>query len=149
MANDEVSQPVTLKDVAGLVGITPAAASMALSGNERISAKTRERVREAAAELGYVPSSAGRALRKQKAGAIALIVPNTSRHVFGHSYFMHVLTGVSAAANARDTQVLVSTSADEAIFSPGPKERPSPKPTVLTVITVWNTASRTPNPNAM
>jgi DNA-binding LacI/PurR family transcriptional regulator len=114
VANDEVSQPVTLKDVAGLVGITPAAASMALSGNERISAKTRERVREAAAELGYVPSSAGRALRKQKAGAIALIVPNTSRHVFGHSYFMHVLTGVSAAANARDTQVLVSTSADEA-----------------------------------
>lgn len=105
---------VTLKDVAELVGITPSAASMALLGSPRISAKTKTAVREAAASLGYVPSSAGRALRNQRAGAVALIVPNTSQHVFGHSYFMHVLTGVSAAANARDTQVLVSTSSDAA-----------------------------------
>jgi LacI family transcriptional regulator len=85
---------------------------MALSDSSRISAKTKQAVREAAADLGYVPSSVGRALRNQRAGAIALIVPNTSQHVFGHSYFMHVLTGISAAANARDVQVLVSTTAD-------------------------------------
>jgi DNA-binding LacI/PurR family transcriptional regulator len=103
---------VTLKDVAELVGVTPSAASMALLGSSRISTKTKQAVREAAAALGYVPSSAGRALRNQRAGAVALIVPNTSQHVFGHSYFMHVLTGVSAAANARDTQVLVSTNLD-------------------------------------
>ena len=87
---------------------------MALADSSRISAETKQRVRAAAAELGYVPSSAGRALRKQKAGAIALIVPNTTQHVFGHSYFMHVLTGVSSVANDRDTQVLVSTNSDEA-----------------------------------
>jgi DNA-binding LacI/PurR family transcriptional regulator len=103
---------VTLKDVAERVGVTSAAASMALSDHSRISEKTKEAVRRAAAELGYVPSSVGRALRNQRAGAIALIVPNTSQHVFGHSYFMHVLTGISVAANARDVQVLLSTTAD-------------------------------------
>jgi DNA-binding LacI/PurR family transcriptional regulator len=103
---------VTLKDVAERVGVTSAAASMALSDHSRISEKTKVAVRKAAAELGYVPSSVGRALRNQRAGAIALIVPNTSQHVFGHSYFMHVLTGISAAANARDVQVLLSTTAD-------------------------------------
>jgi DNA-binding LacI/PurR family transcriptional regulator len=103
---------VTLKDVAERVGVTSAAASMALSDHSRISEKTKEAVRKAAAELGYVPSSVGRALRNQRAGAIALIVPNTSQHVFGHSYFMHVLTGISTAANARDVQVLLSTTAD-------------------------------------
>jgi len=103
---------VTLKDVAGLVGVTPSAASMALLGSPRISDKTKAAVHTAAASLGYVPSSAGRALRNQRAGTIALIVPNTSQHVFGHSYFMHILTGVSAAANAQDTQVLMSTSSD-------------------------------------
>jgi DNA-binding LacI/PurR family transcriptional regulator len=103
---------VTLKDVAERVGITSAAVSMALSDHSRISEKTKEAVREAAADLGYVPSSVGRALRNQRAGAIALIVPNTSHHVFGHLYFMHVLTGISAAANARDVQVLLSTTAD-------------------------------------
>lgn len=104
---------VTLKDVAKRVGVTQATVSMALSGNERISEKTRKAVRKAATELNYVPSSAGRALRRQSAGAVALIVPNTSHHVFGHSYFMHVLTGVSTSANAHDAQLIVSTNADD------------------------------------
>src|SRR6201992_2723365 len=85
---------------------------MALSSHSRTSAKTKDAVRRAAAELGYVPSSVGRALRNQRAEAIALIVPNTSQHVFGHSYFMHVLTGISDAANARDVQVIVSTTGE-------------------------------------
>jgi len=105
---------VRLRDVAEVVGITPAAVSMALAGSPRISEKTKTAVRDAATRLGYVPSSAGRALRSQRAGVIALIVPNTTQHVFGHSYFMHVLTGVSSVANARDNQVLVSTNPDEA-----------------------------------
>jgi DNA-binding LacI/PurR family transcriptional regulator len=109
-----MAKSVTLKDVARRVGVTSAAASMALSGHDRISEKTREAVKRAADELGYVPSSAGRALRNQKAGTVALIVPNSSQHVFGHMYFMHVLTGVSEAANAHDTQVLVSTNSEEA-----------------------------------
>ena len=103
---------VTLKDVAAQVGITPAAASMALAGHARISEKTRAAVKQAADELGYVPSSAGRALRNQRANAVALIVPNSSAHVFGHLYFMHVLTGMSTAANEHDAQVIVSTNAE-------------------------------------
>lgn len=110
----ERGRAVTLKDVAQQVGITPAAVSMALSGSARISKATTERVRAAADELGYVPSSAGRALRSSRSGTIALIVPNSSQHVFGHSYFMHVLTGVTSIANEHDVQVLVSTSRSEA-----------------------------------
>jgi DNA-binding LacI/PurR family transcriptional regulator len=115
MAQVPTERPrITLRDVAERVGITSSAASMALADSSRISEKTKTLVRAAAAELDYVPSSAARALRKQRAGAVALIVPNTTRHVFGHSYFMHVLTGVSSVANDRDTQVLVSTNSDEA-----------------------------------
>jgi LacI family transcriptional regulator len=107
-----MTKSVTLKDVAQRVGVTAAAASMALAGHDRISDTTRAAVRRAADELGYVPSSAGRALRNQKAGAVALVVPNSAQHVFGHLYFMHVLDGVSEAANAHDAQVIVSTNAD-------------------------------------
>ncbi|MFD1720353.1 LacI family DNA-binding transcriptional regulator [Amnibacterium endophyticum] len=108
------AQTVTLKDVAERVGVTPAAVSMALSGSRRISTATADRIRQTAADLGYVPSSAAKALRSRRSGAIAVIVPNSTQHVFGHSYFMHVLTGVSSAANERDVQVLISTSASEA-----------------------------------
>ena len=112
--NRAAGRRVTLRDVAERVGITPSACSLALADSDRISPATKEAVRIAAAELGYVGSSAARALRRQRAGAVALIVPTTSRHVFGHSYFMHVLSGVTSVANDHGTQVLIATNADKA-----------------------------------
>lgn len=104
---------VTLTDVAALVGVSPSAVSMALSDHPRIGASTKERVRLAAQQLGYVTNSAGRALRAQTSGSIALIVPNTGRHVFGHAYFMHLLTGVTDVSNGRDSHVIIATNPDE------------------------------------
>lgn len=103
----------TLRDVAERVGVSVSAVSMALLDHPRIGDETKRRIREAADELGYVTNSAARALRASKADAIALIVPNTSQHVFGHTYFMHVLTGVTAVANRHDVQLVISTSPDE------------------------------------
>ncbi|MFB2582415.1 LacI family DNA-binding transcriptional regulator [Herbiconiux sp. P15] len=104
---------VTLRDIAREAGISVSAVSMALRDHPRIGPETKSRVTTIADQLGYVPNSAGRALRAQKADAIALIVPNTSQHVFGHAYFMHVLTGVTAVANNSDAQVMISTNPDE------------------------------------
>ena len=103
----------TLRDIAAIAGISVSGVSMALQGHPRIGEETKQRVTEIARELGYVPSAAGRALRAQKAGAVSLIVPNTSSHVFGHFYFMHVLTGLTGVANERDYQVSISTNPDE------------------------------------
>ncbi|MGW6282557.1 LacI family DNA-binding transcriptional regulator [Kribbella sp. NPDC055071] len=103
---------VTLRVVAERAGVSVTAVSMALQDHPRIGAETKIRVREIAAELGYVPNSAGRALRARRADAVALIVPNTSQHVFGHAYFMHVLTGVTDVANHHDAQLVVSTNSD-------------------------------------
>lgn len=104
---------VTLKDVATAVGISQSAVSMALSDHPRISESTKGAVRAAAARLGYVPNSAGRALRAGRSTSIAVVVPNTGQHVFGHPYFMHLLVGVTAEANARDAALMVSTNPDE------------------------------------
>lgn len=108
-----MNRRVTLKDVGRLVGVSPSAVSMALSGHPRISDETKAQVRAAAAQLGYVPNSAGRALRVSKAGAVALVVPNTSQHVFGHLYFMHLLMGVTDVGSSRDYSIVVSTNADD------------------------------------
>ena len=104
---------VTLKDIAERVGVSISAVSMALADHPRIGAETKSRVVRAADELGYVTNAAGRALRVNRVGAVALIVPNTSQHVFGHAYFMHVLTGVTEATNQADVQLLLSTNPDE------------------------------------
>jgi len=86
---------------------------MALADHPRIGAPTKERVRAAAQQLGYVTNSAGRALRAQTSGSIALVVPNTGRHVFGHAYFMHLLVGVTDVSNKRDSHVIIATNPDE------------------------------------
>ena len=112
-AQQQDQAKVTLRDVAERVGLSVSAVSQALLDGPRIGVDTKARVREAAEELGYVTNSAGRALRARRADAVALIVPNTSQHVFGHSYFMHVLTGVTDAANAHEAQLVISTNVDE------------------------------------
>lgn len=104
---------VTLRDVADVVGVTPAAVSMALRGHPRIGKETAARVHEAARALGYVTNSAGRALRAQKSGSIALVVPNTSQHVFGHTYFMHLLVGVSAISDEHGAALVISTGVEQ------------------------------------
>jgi LacI family transcriptional regulator len=104
---------VTLRDVAAAVGISRSAASMALADHPRISQATKAAVQAAAANLGYVANSAGRALRAGRSASIALVVPNTGQHVFGHPYFMHLLVGVTAAANERDAALMISTNPDE------------------------------------
>ena len=66
---------VTLRDIAERVGVSVSAVSMALADHPRIGAETKSRVLRAAEELGYVTNAAGRALRVNRVGAVALIVP--------------------------------------------------------------------------
>lgn len=85
---------------------------MALRDHQRISESTRRRVKGAAADLGYVRNAAAQALREQRAGSIAVVVPHSGRHVFGHVYFMHLLQGVTSVANRRDSVLMISTNAE-------------------------------------
>jgi DNA-binding LacI/PurR family transcriptional regulator len=103
----------TLKDVARLAGVSPATASMALSGNPRVSQATRAAVRDAAAHLGYVPHAAGRALRSQRVGAIAVVLPHSSEHVFSHPTLTALLEGIVSVAAENDLSTLLSTSRSE------------------------------------
>jgi DNA-binding LacI/PurR family transcriptional regulator len=102
-----------LADVAAAAGVSVSAVSMALADHPRIGARTKEQIHTLAEQLGYVSNSAARSLRSQRSGTIALIVPNTGQHVFGHPYFMQLLVGVSEVLNARGASLLVSTNPDE------------------------------------
>lgn len=104
---------LTLKDVARLAGVSAATVSMALSDHPRISDRTKAVVRSAAEKLNYVPNSLGRGLRSQRVGSIALVVPQSSQHVFSHPYFMEVLQGISEVTNAHDLTLIVSTAPPE------------------------------------
>ena len=57
---------VTLKDLAKTCGVSVGTVSRALNEKNEVSAKTSERIRKLAQEMGYIPNRAGRALAAQK-----------------------------------------------------------------------------------
>ncbi|WP_405910339.1 LacI family DNA-binding transcriptional regulator [Streptomyces sp. NBC_00828] len=67
---------VTLNDVAAASGVSRATVSFVLNDdpNQTISPATRERVRQAASELGYVPHGIARALREGSSRIVVLNV---------------------------------------------------------------------------
>ena len=103
----------SLGDVARLAGVSLTTASVALSGSPGVAADTRRRVEQAAEQLGYVPDSAGRALRSRRAGALAVVVPHSTRHFFSHPVLVDLLEGVTSVANEHDLITILSTSATE------------------------------------
>lgn len=72
-----INKRVTLKDIARRLGLSHPAVSQALTGSLKgtikVSEATRERVRVAAAEMGYRPSTVARALRSGRSGLIGLV----------------------------------------------------------------------------
>ncbi|NQX13172.1 LacI family DNA-binding transcriptional regulator [Microbacteriaceae bacterium VKM Ac-2855] len=77
-----------IEDVARLAGLSTATVSRALSGNGHVSPASRERVRAAAAELGYVVSSNASSLASGRMKNVGVIIPR-----LGPWFFSSVLEG--------------------------------------------------------
>ncbi|NUT15704.1 MAG: LacI family DNA-binding transcriptional regulator [Cupriavidus sp.] len=68
-----MSQRVTIADVARAAGVSPTTVSHALNGRGQVDARTRERVAQAAATLGYRPNLRAQRLRTGEAHMIVLL----------------------------------------------------------------------------
>lgn len=93
---------VTLHDVGRAAGVSASTASRALGGDPIISLPTRERVRQAAERLDYVPNATARSLRRRATRTLGLLLPDVSDPVFGQ-----VAAGFGREAAARGYSVIV------------------------------------------
>src|SRR5690606_13259066 len=87
--------------------------SRALNGKPDVNEETRRRVLEAAAEIGYAPNQAGRALRKGSTGVVGFMM-QTGSEITGEGdvFFMSVFDGVQTvlARHQLDLVVLLCSS---------------------------------------
>ncbi len=86
--------PVTLKDIAKIAGISYATVSRALSGHPDVNEKTRERIKQIAEELNYIPDPSARGLKGKSTKMIGLVVPDIS-----NPFFAELALGVESLAN--------------------------------------------------
>ena len=104
--------PVSIRDVAAQAGVSLATVSRVLNreSSARIAPQTRERVEQAAAQLGYHPSAVARALVRRQTDTLGVVLPPTAESPLRSSFFSALLDGVLEAATTANLDTMVFTS---------------------------------------
>ncbi|WP_282124486.1 LacI family DNA-binding transcriptional regulator [Algibacter mikhailovii] len=95
----------TIKDIANVLNISPAAVSKALHDDSRISAKTKKAVRQVAKNLNYQPNHLASALRSGKSHLVGVIVPRTNSN-----FFSSVIENMEAVLNKEGYNIIITQS---------------------------------------
>lgn len=102
MPEGQVQKAARIQDVAKAAGVSTATVSRALSKPDLLSEATREAVFTAIRETGYRVNQSARNLRRQRAGAVLVLVPN-----LGNPFFSQILSGLSEVFADSEYSVLI------------------------------------------
>lgn len=105
--------PVTIKDVAALAGVSPSTVSRTCRDNPSISRQTKEKVRQAMAQLGYEPNFQASNLACQNSRTIGIILPVSQREAYQNSFYLETIRGISQYCNQKQYINTVITGQDE------------------------------------
>jgi len=95
----------TIKDIANVLNISPAAVSKALHNDSRISDKTKKAVRQVALNLNYQPNHLASALRSGKSNLVGVIVPRTNSN-----FFSSVIQNIEEVLNKEGYNIIITQS---------------------------------------
>ena len=101
----DTPRAVTIARVAEAAEVSRATVSRVMNGRTSVDPRLAARVRRAAHELGYHPSTVARSLALGRTGVIGMVVPDLANPMF-----QAVLRGLSDAAAEEDSRVLVADS---------------------------------------
>ncbi len=107
---------VTIRDVAKLAGASVASVSATLNGTKsgsiRVGDSTRQRIQQAAAQLGYVSNPIAKSLATGKTGVVGLMLPYADAF-YGHDPFsMAVMRGVMRGAVETHRNVMLYSASE-------------------------------------
>ncbi|WP_046728501.1 LacI family DNA-binding transcriptional regulator [Streptomyces humi] len=104
--SEAVSRP-TLEAVAARAGVSRATVSRVVNGGDGVREPLVERVRQAVAELGYVPNQAARSLVTRRHDAVAVVIAEPETRIFTDPFFALQLRGISKELTAHDNQLVL------------------------------------------
>src|SRR5918996_3220915 len=114
----------TMQDVAQRAQVSPMTVSRVLNGPDKVAPETRERVRVAIAELGYVPDRLAGGLSSRRSGLITALVSTLTNSIFAPT-----IDGLTAAVRRAGYEVLLgstdySIEGEEALIAAALSRRP-------------------------
>ena len=102
---------VSMKDIARECGVSVATVSKALNGQADIGEETRERIRRAASEMGYLANSAAKALKTKRTNNIGVLFVDEQNSGLAHDYFSAVLDSLRVEAERNGYDITFISSA--------------------------------------
>jgi len=96
------SQPITIKDIARILGISPSTVSRALKDHPDISPKTKQLVQTFAEKVNYRPNALALSLRSSKTNTIGIVIPEIVHH-----FFSSVISGIEDVAYGRGYNAII------------------------------------------
>lgn len=87
---------MTSADVAHRAGVSTSAVSYALNGRPGVSDATRARIQAVAAELGWRPNSAARALSGARADLVGLVIKRPARSLGTEAFYADLIAGLQS-----------------------------------------------------
>lgn len=103
---------INLKELSAHLGLSPTTVSRALSGYTDVSPVTRERVQQAARELGYQPSRAARQVALGRADAVGIVYSPASEFL-GNPAFLEMLEGLAETLEKIECDLLLAAAPRE------------------------------------
>ena len=102
---------VTSQDVAKLAGVSRTTVSLVLNEVEgiHISPETRQKVRDAADKLGYIPNATAQALATQRTRAIGLVMTRSPHHIASDTFLPQILAGLLDVVKQHKLRLLIES----------------------------------------
>ena len=102
---------ITSQDVADMAGVSRTTVSLVLNNVQgvNISENTRQRVREAAEKLGYIPNATAQALASRRARAIGLIMTRSPHHIASDTFLPQIIGGLLEVVRENKLRLLIES----------------------------------------
>lgn len=108
----------TMRDISRATGLSMFTVSRALNGADGVSEESREQIRRAARELGYIPNRAAQELRRASRDTVAVITASTA-----NSYYLEMMAGIQQALRPSSWTVVIGDVAVDGSYDPRLEDR--------------------------
>lgn len=100
-----MTKPITIVEIARALQLSPSTVSKGLKDHSAINALTKEKIKQKARELNYVPNETARFFQQKKSNCIGVILPTLKNH-----FYVDAISGIEAAAMQNNYRVLICQS---------------------------------------
>ena len=98
----------SIRDVAKRANVAACTVSRVLNGTANVAPETRMKIEQAMKELNYIPNELARSMFKQKAGIVAMLVPDIR-----HPYFSSLARHIEDELYKNDCKLMLCSTGDD------------------------------------